>query len=63
MLDIYKTKSDKIIDQLQKDKERLNWLADVNNTIANVILPTKIVQENLEGGLRGMIDAAMRLDK
>lgn len=63
MLDIYKTKNDKIIEQLQKDKERLDWLADVNNTIANVMLPTKIVQENLAGGLRGMIDAAMELEK
>jgi urocanate hydratase len=63
MLDIYKTKSDKIIEQLQKDKERLDWLADVDNTIANVTLPTKIVQENIAGGLRGMIDAAMELDK
>jgi len=63
MLDIYKTKSDKLVEQLQKDKERLDWLADVNNTIANVMLPTKIVQENISGGLRGMIDAAMQLDK
>jgi urocanate hydratase len=63
MLDIYKTKNDKIIEQLQKDKERLDWLADVDNTIANVMLPTKIVQENIAGGLRGMIDAAMELEK
>ena len=63
MLDIYKTKNDKIIDQLQKDKERLDWLADVDNKIANVMLPTKIVQENITGGLRGMIDAAMEMEK
>lgn len=63
MLDIYKTKNDKIIEQLQKDKERLDWLADVNNKIANVMLPTKIVQENIAGGLRGMIDAAMEMEK
>ena len=63
MLDIYKTKNDKIIEQLQKDKDRLDWLADVDNTIANVMLPTKIVQENIAGGLRGMIDAAMEMEK
>ena len=63
MLDIYKTKNDKIIEQLQKDKERLDWLADVDNTIANVMLPAKIVQENIAGGLRGMIDAAMEMEK
>jgi urocanate hydratase len=63
MLDIYKTKNDKIIEQLQKDKERLDWLADVDNKIANVMLPTKIVQENIAGGLRGMIDAAMEMEK
>ena len=63
MLDIYKTKSDKLIEQLQKDKVRLDWLADVDNTIANVMLPTKIVQENIAGGLRGMIDAAMEMEK
>lgn len=63
MLDVYKTKNDKIIEQLQKDKERLDWLADVNNTTANVMLPTKIVQENLAGGLRSMIDAAMEMKK
>jgi urocanate hydratase len=63
MLDIYKTKNDKIIEQLQKDKVRLDWLADVDNKIANVMLPAEIVQENIAGGLRGMIDAAMEMEK
>jgi hypothetical protein len=63
MLDIYKTKNDKLIEQLQKDKERLDWLADVNNKIGGVMLPTKIVKENIAGGLRGMIDAAMEMEK
>ena len=45
---------------LRKDKERLDWLADVNNSIGNVLLPTDIVERNL-GSLRDGIDEAMKL--
>lgn len=46
--------------ELKKDKERIDWLADVNNTIGNVLLPTDIVERNL-GSLRDGIDEAMKL--
>ena len=34
----------KEIDGLRQDKARLDWLADVSNTIGNVMLPTDIVE-------------------
>ena len=43
---------------LLKDKARLDWLADVNNTIGNVQLPRDIVERNLHS-LRDAIDEAM----
>ena len=46
--------------ELLKDKARLDWLADVDNTVGNVLLPTDIVQRNL-GSLRDAIDEAMAL--
>lgn len=30
--------------ELRKDKTRIDWLADVNNTIGNVTLPLDIVE-------------------
>ncbi len=47
--------------ELQKDKARLDWLADADNTIGNVLLPTDIVERNL-GSLRDGIDEAMVVD-
>ena len=47
--------------ELLKDKARLDWLADVDNTVGNVLLPTDIVQRNL-GSLRDAIDEAMLID-
>ena len=44
----------------KRDAERLDWLADPNNSIGNVQLPTKCVTENLHC-LRAAIDAAMEL--
>lgn len=44
--------------ELEKDKLRLDWLADRNNSIGNVMLPTKCVEQN-PGSLREAIDAAM----
>lgn len=46
------------LQELLKDKARLDWLADVDNAIGNVQLPTYIVERNL-GSLRDAIDAAM----
>lgn len=46
--------------ELLKDKARLDWLADVNNSIGNVLLPRDIVERNL-GSLRDGIDEAMKL--
>lgn len=45
---------------LLKDRERLDWLADVNNSIGNVLLPTDIVERNLHS-MRDAIDETMKL--
>ena len=50
------------LQELLKDKARLDWLADVKNTIGNVMLPTDIVERNLSS-LRDAIDEAMRQEK
>lgn len=42
----------------KRDAERLDWLADPNNSIGNVQLPTECVTENLHS-LRAAIDDAM----
>jgi len=49
----------KELNELRKDKLRLDWLADVNNTISNVLLPRDIVERNL-GSLRDGIDEAIK---
>lgn len=43
------------------DTARLDWLADVDNTIANVQLPTMCVMNHMDD-MRAAIDEAMRLD-
>lgn len=43
--------------ELVMDRERLNWLADPDNTIGNVQLPLKCVTANVHS-LRDAIDAA-----
>ena len=48
------------LQELLKDRARLDWLADVNNAIGNVLLPRDIVERNL-GSLRDGIDEAMKL--
>ena len=45
--------------ELRKDKARLDWLADKNNEIGNVILPAHCVRNNLTS-MRDAIDAAMK---
>lgn len=48
------------VERLRADELRLDWLADKNNAIGNVQLPTACVQANLHC-LRGAIDMAMRI--
>ncbi len=44
-----------------KDTLRINWLADKNQLIGNVQLPSGCVERNVDS-LRGAIDDAMGLD-
>lgn len=46
------------VDAMERDKARLDWLADPDNRIGNVQLPVGAVIENIES-LRAAIDAAM----
>lgn len=57
---IEKMRKDSELQELLKDKARLDWLADVNNTIGSVLLPTDIVERNLHS-MRDAIDEAMKL--
>ena len=45
--------------ELRADKARLDWLADKDNKIGNVSLPTAIVERTLM--LRDSIDLAMQM--
>ena len=42
---------------LRADAARIDWLADVNNTVGSVVLPREIVEANVSS-LRQAIDAA-----
>ena len=63
--DLRKASDEKFIEmqariaELEKDAARLDWLADVNNTIGNVQLPTECVLAAMN--LRDAIDLAMKL--
>jgi hypothetical protein len=46
------------VDTMERDKARIDWLADPENAIGNVQLPVGAVTENI-GSLRDAIDAAM----
>lgn len=46
--------------ELRKDKARLDWLADRENTVGNVTLPTEVVSRNLHS-LRAAIDETMAM--
>ena len=43
---------------LRADSARIDWLADVNNTVGSVVLPRHIVEQNISS-LRQAIDSAM----
>lgn len=47
------------IAELERDAARIDWLADTDNEIGQVLLPTECVTNNL-GSLRDAIDAAMQ---
>lgn len=47
--------------ELRKDKERLDWLADPDNSVGSVMLPKYIVENNVHS-LRDGIDQAMNTD-
>jgi len=51
-----------LIEQLRKDKARLDWLADPQNTIGNVTLPRQHILDHPDS-MRAAIDAAMKLTK
>ena len=44
-------------EDLRADADRIDWLADVNNTVGSVVLPREIVEANVSS-LRQAIDAA-----
>lgn len=47
-----------IVTELLKDKERMDWLADPENKIGNVQLPSEVVLGNMHS-LRDAIDESM----
>src|SRR5678815_4622843 len=49
------------LQELLKDKARLDWLADVDNKLGGVTLPRAIVERNLHS-MRDAIDEAMAID-
>jgi len=52
----------RMFEEARKDTVRIDWLADPDNTIGSVQLPTACVLENLHN-LRDAIDAAMKGQK
>ena len=49
----------RMFEEARKDTVRIDWLADPDNAIGSVQLPTACVLENLHS-LRDAIDAAMK---
>lgn len=49
--------------ELEKDKSRLDWLANLDNKIGNVQLPMECIISGIDGGLRGAIDEAMGIEQ
>lgn len=48
--------------QAQADTKRIDFLADKSQSVANVMLPTEIVERNLSS-LRDAIDQAMMIEE
>ena len=46
------------IEELERDKQRLDWLADKNNTSTKILLPRECIEQN-PSSLRDAIDDAM----
>ena len=49
------------LQELLKDKARLDWMSGVDNAICSVLLPTDIVERNLHS-MRDAIDEAMLIE-
>lgn len=49
------------LQELLKDRSRLDWLADVDNRLGGVTLPRDIVERNLHS-MRDAIDEAMSIE-
>lgn len=54
-------KVDSLVKLLKKDKVRMDWLADPENNIGNVQIPTECVLNHLDS-MRDAIDEAMKLE-
>lgn len=50
------------INELKRDKARLDWLADPSNFIGNVTLPIKCIENNIHS-MRDAIDEAMEMEE
>ena len=50
------------LDKAQADTKRIDFLADKNQFVANVIMPTEIVERNLSS-LRDALDEAMMIEE
>lgn len=61
-VEAYKEKLAEQVQALKRDKERLDWLADIENSIGNVQLPRVCVERNPHS-LRDAIDDAMEHEK
>ena len=48
------------LERAKKDSKRIDFLSDKSQSVANVMLPTKIVERNLSS-LRNAIDQAMEI--
>lgn len=53
--------ANKYIRELEKDKNRLDWLANTTQTTGSVMLPKICVEQNLDS-MRGAIDDAIEMD-
>lgn len=52
--------TEKELAELQKDKQRLDWLSDTSQNVGNVLLPKEIVLKNVHS-LRHAIDDTMNM--
>ena len=60
MLSAELERTKRALEEALKDAKRMDWLADPENTVGNVQLPTEAVTANLHS-LRDAIDAAIEM--